>query len=372
MSDNKNKHITGMITGVKYDIILPENLKTINIEELDVNTMPSSCIISNNWTTFTLSKWVSPKRTRSYPYERVYNTLWHLSKKITIIPIVKDEWIDWDRDFLQWDTVSLMSLLDVYVIFAYYSSAKKSWEKEKITNQKFDNKYILQKINEIWSYHSSALHWNLEELNKNLPTIIETVKGFYTDIENTTGVKLHPFKWLDNFKEKIGVDVGEFMKYSRDKAEQAQHREFITLQPKESLDTETKAKITITNYLWWKYYFTVDEIYIEDWVIKLIEWKHSGNSKLPSKWDIKDWLLKMILYSNLSNVKIDWEDYISEAILSLTSPLIVWTINSKQTNQELWVFITNNGFNKKQEQEITKLFDEARNNNFVILIKKIC
>ena len=65
---------------------------------------------------FAVSWWVSPKRTRSYPYARVYDTLGFSGKKATIIPIIKDEGKDGDRDFLQWDTISLMSLLGVYVI----------------------------------------------------------------------------------------------------------------------------------------------------------------------------------------------------------------------------------------------------------------
>ena len=38
-----------------------------------------------------VSRWISPKRTRSYPYERVYDTLAFDGKKVTIIPVVKDE-----------------------------------------------------------------------------------------------------------------------------------------------------------------------------------------------------------------------------------------------------------------------------------------
>ena len=56
---------------------------------------------------------------------REYNTLSN-GKKITVIPVVKDEGFDGDRDFIQWDTISLMSLLDVYVILAYYSVAEKA------------------------------------------------------------------------------------------------------------------------------------------------------------------------------------------------------------------------------------------------------
>ncbi|MEP6513672.1 MAG: hypothetical protein ABJA79_07375, partial [Parafilimonas sp.] len=113
-------NITGKITGIAYKLFLTDELQKIEAFSFDINKVPTACVITDDKHTFAISKWVSPKRTRSYPYERVYNTL-NTSKKITVIPIVKDEGAAGDRDFLQWDTVSLMSLLDVYVIFAYYN-----------------------------------------------------------------------------------------------------------------------------------------------------------------------------------------------------------------------------------------------------------
>ena len=154
-------NILGKITGIKYKVSLARELKTFNLEGFDVNSSPTAFIVNDGKNSFAVSKWVSPKRTRSYPYERVYNTL-NISKKITIIPVVKDEGVDGDRDFLQWDSISLMSLLDVYVILAYYTSATRNGSKLK--KQKFDNTYILSKICEIKEYHSSSLHWNLNEL----------------------------------------------------------------------------------------------------------------------------------------------------------------------------------------------------------------
>jgi hypothetical protein len=126
-------NILGKITGIKYKVVLSENLKKIEIKSFDINEAPSSCIVADNKHSFAISKWVSPKRTRSYPFERVFNTL-HISKKITVIPIIKDEGATGDRDFLQWDTVSLMSLLDVFVIFAYYTKAEKKIKKLQINN----------------------------------------------------------------------------------------------------------------------------------------------------------------------------------------------------------------------------------------------
>ena len=157
-------NITAKITGIKYKPKLVNKLVEFDFNYFDINKVPSSCIIKYDNFSFGLSKWVSPKRTRSYPYERVYNTL-GTAKRITIIPIIKDEGKGGDRDFIQWDTVSLMSLLDVFVVFAYYNEAEKHMSiYNKITNQKFDNDWIKTKITEIKDYHSSALHWNLKEI----------------------------------------------------------------------------------------------------------------------------------------------------------------------------------------------------------------
>jgi hypothetical protein len=311
---------------------------------------------------------VSPKRTRSYPYERVYNTL-NSSKKITIIPIVKDEGTKGDRDFIQWDTVSLMSLLDVFVIFAYYEKAKINPRFEnKITNQQFDNEYVISKIREIEQYHSSALHWNLNELKNNLHEIINKAKTCYSEIENKLGIKLHNFNGLDNFKEKIGKEVENFMQFSRGKAEKAQTREMLTTQPKESLSTLAKAKITITNYLGGQYFFTVDEILIDNDTIYLIESKHSANSILPSKGDIKDGLLKMILYSNLSQVEVDGMKMKSKAVLNLTSNKIEREITSKNEIWDRGDLMLINNFSQKQMRFINALLDEAEENGFEINI----
>jgi hypothetical protein len=361
-------NITGKITGIKYKVHLAEDLQKIEAAFFNINQVPTACIITDGKYSFAISKWVSPKRTRSYPYERVYNTL-NISKKITVIPIVKDEGAAGDRDFIQWDTVSLMSLLDVFVIFAYYNKADKA--DKKITNQQFDNKYVLSKIKEIEQYHSSALHWNLNELNTNLHSIIDKVKTSYSAIEKTTGVKLHNANGLDNFKNKIGKDVSLFMAFSRGKAEKAQSREFATVQPKESLSTLTKAKITITNYLGGQYFFTVDEVKISKEKLLLIEGKHSVNAVLPSKGDIKDGLLKMILYCNLSDTKVSGKKICCESILELTSTKLKGIISSNSTAKKVESFFVENGFNASQRSLIKTLFAETKNNNFKINIKQI-
>lgn len=358
--------IAGKIKGIKYSIFLSDDLKQIDFKNFDINGVPATCLLTNKKTTLAVSKWVSPKRTRSYPFERVYNSL-TTSKKITVIPIVKDEGARGDRDFIQWDTVSLMSLLDVFVIFAYYDKAEVNpRNKLKITNQQFNNDYVIAKIKEIEAYHSSALHWNLNELNSNLHKIIDKAKSAYKSIEKTLKVPLHDFKGLDNFKEKIGNDVELFMAFSRGKAKKAQAREFVTQQPKESLSTLSKAKITITNYLGGQYFLTVDEILIDKNVVYLIEGKHSKSTNLPSKGDIKDGLLKMILYSNLSTVTANKKKIESVAVLSLTSSKLKGSVTSTDKKTDISAYFTKNKFTTSQIKFVKEVFEEANQNNFIV------
>jgi hypothetical protein len=360
--------VTGKITGIKYKISLAETLRIVDISDFNINESPSFCLVKDKANAFAVSKWISPKRTRSYPYERVYNTL-NPSKKITVIPIVKDEGARGDRDFLQWDTVSLMSLLDVFVIFAYYEKAEISPRyNNKITNQQFNNEYVISKIKEIEQYHSSALHWNLNERKNNLHSIIDKAKTCYTKISTNLGVKLHNLDGLDNFKKKIGKEVETFMQFSREKAEKAQTREMLTTQPKESLSTLTKARITITNYLGGQYFFTVDEILIEDDTVYLIENKHSTTSTLPSKGDIKDGLLKMILYSNLCEVEVNGIKMKSKAVLKLTSAKMKGNITQKSFGSERAEFIFENDLKGDKQVLIAELFREASDNGFEVMI----
>ncbi|KQC12097.1 MAG: hypothetical protein APR63_11720 [Desulfuromonas sp. SDB] len=355
--------ITAKITGIEYKSKLTSDLAVFDFDSLNINELPANCLINYNGFSFGLSKWVSPKRTRSYPYERVYNTL-GTAKRITVIPIIKDEGKKGDRDFIQWDTVSLMSLLDVFVVFAYYKTAEKHKTRDnKITNQQFDNELVKQKITEIKNYHSSALHWNLKEIEKSFSDLIQKVKTSYNEIGKRLNVSFHNKQGIDRFANQFINGVKEFMQTSRQKAQEAQNREMQTIQPKEVLSTLTKATITIENYLGGKYYFTTDEIRIEKDKVYLIEAKHSRNSILPSIGDIKDGLLKMILYSNLKNVSVNDNEYLAIPILKLTS--------SKLTNDIYQSdFETNPELNKKHKEILKNLFDEADENNFQIIIEK--
>lgn len=109
------------------------------------------------------------------------------SKIATIIPIFKDEGADGEMDYLQWDSVSLMSLLNVYVILGFYDKAEKNPRiANKITAQKFNNDFIKSQLNALKNYHQSALHWNLNQLESTkLSQILSLAKAAHKNLENS-------------------------------------------------------------------------------------------------------------------------------------------------------------------------------------------
>ncbi|MBU1298182.1 MAG: hypothetical protein KJ963_01110 [Bacteroidetes bacterium] len=365
----KKLKVDAKIENLKYVPSLCLKLKTLGIDEFLSGTAFNNAafILSYNQNTFSISHWVSPKRTRSYPYSRVYDTM-DARTRVTIIPFLKDEGKQGDRDFIQWDTVSLMSLLGVYVILGYYKKAVKSSNyQHKITEQEFDYNYLKQRLDELSHYKLDALHWNLNELNKNLLNIAELSKFHYKKISKQTGVEMHGEQGISKRIEVIKDSVDKFQSNSRELASSAQKREYQTIQPKESV-IEEKATITIKNYLGGFYYFTVDEVLLNNNSLFLIEKKHSENSLVPSIADIKDGLVKMILYSNFPEVMVAGKFYPHHPTLGLTSKNVREQCHTLSTEEELTSFFSTNNFTNKAAQSLQDLFNEGRKNNIVIFL----
>lgn len=360
--------ISGEVESINYKQFVNDKLKIYETENFDINKSPGAFIFENNKEKIAVSRWISPKRTRSYPYERVYDTLAHQGKKVTIIPVVKDEGLGGERDFLQWDTISLLSLLDVRVVLAYYDSAEKNAKQnDQITAQKFDNNYIVSRLKEAADFSDTTREWNEREA-KQLKAIFEKAKLAYQKISKETKTYLHDETALDeliNYSET----PAKFIEFSRRKSQDAQSREFVTDQPKEALSTDTKAKVTITNALFGKYFFTVDESRIEPETVYLIEAKHSQRTKFPSRNDIKDGLIKMMLYTNLKRVKTGNKNVSHKVQIRLTSAKLKGSIDSMANDVNFEKFCVENLFDLKQKNFIKKLFEEARTNNFTIIFE---
>src|SRR3989338_2692554 len=312
--------IFAKITGIKYTPFLCRELNIFSFRELNSALAKEAVFILkiDNQNQIVVSWWVSAKRTRSYPYARVYDSLNFSGKKITIIPILKDEGSEGDRDFLQWDTFSLMSLLGIYVIISYYKDAEHSSRYEnKITNQRFDIEQIKLEIKKLLAYQSDALHWNLEQISK-AGEIGTKALDSYNKISKKLGVPVHSKSSAEKRINELLEGKEAFMNLSRLLAQKAQQRESVTMQPKEHVNG-SKATLTIKNYLGGYYYFTCDEAKIEKNTILISEAKHTEKGDLPALEDIKDGLLKMILFTNLKDVKIKNKQYNPILVLKLTT-----------------------------------------------------
>ena len=91
--------IYGEIKGINYKVFLNKPLISYPFRDLGkaLSERGNFVLEVDKENKLAVSWWVSPKRTRSYPYSRVYDTLAFAGRKITIIPIIKDEGKDGDK-----------------------------------------------------------------------------------------------------------------------------------------------------------------------------------------------------------------------------------------------------------------------------------
>ncbi len=266
-----------------------------------------------------VSFWVSAKRTRSYPYTRVYHTLsGQKPKTITIIPVVKDEGKDGDRDYIQWDTVSICSYLGIYVVLGYYVNARKnSTYSNKVTEQEFDYPYICEKIKEILKTCPKVKKWN-DNQRKNIGELTTKIISGYKKISKETGVEFHN---LDELKQKLFSrgDSDLFKQISQKNSMDAQHRETVTEQPKEQVFGLPKSKVTLSDHYGGLYSWTVDAYHRKDITIYLMEMKHAKTGK-PKLDDAKDALLKFHFYGNIEDFRDNKDKkIIAKPVLVLSS-----------------------------------------------------
>ena len=332
--------ITAEITGIKYVTKLARNLDKFRLASLSQALASHATFLLEMDTsdTLSLSWWVSPKRTRSYPYARVYDTLPSKGKKVTIIPIFKDEGKD----------------LEVHVIVAYYKSASRNPDyKDKITDQRFDIDYLRARLNDIVRYPSDPLHWNLTQMEK-VGELATRALSAYGEISQKLKVQMHSAKSAQARISELVKGKEVFMALSRRLAESAQGREIATIQPKEKL-SGTKAAITIRDQLGGQYFFTVDETRVVNGNVLLIEGKNTRENRLPSLADIKDALLKMIVYTNLRNVLLDGRKVsVTPALLLTTGPdLSPGILSSDEVFRSLKQEAVANGFQILLNEEVS-------------------
>ena len=364
--------LKGFIRDVRYIPYLnPEKFEAYDIAQFDVNQVQAYGLINlgTSGNNLAFSKWVSPKRTRSYPFARIYNTFHFNTKKVTIIPIIKDEGAGTqNNDRINFITFSWMNLLNIYIILAWYEDAeRKPGTADRITNQMLNVESVREKLIEVSRYQMTALHWNTTHFEKDFESIYLNAVDGYKKISQEKDVAVHSprnhLKTLEKFKVNSHFSLTSFKEASLPRSYEAAHRETLTTHVLESLEENTKGIFCISNYLGGQYYLTADEVYWESDQLVIQESKNSSRGKLPSEDDIKDGLFKLILFANMEEVAIDEKTNIQFiARLKLTGDLI-GSLFLLCATEDVFNFCAENRLTQTHQKRFILLNQEARENN---------
>ena len=367
-----NLSLEGFVRDVRYTPCLgPDTLKVYDITQFNVNQAQAYGLINlgraeNN---LAFSKWVSPKRTRSYPFARIYNTYHLNTKKVTIIPIIKDEGAGTqNNDRINFITFSWMNLLNIYIILAWYEDAeKKSGTTDRITDQILNAEAVHEKLLEVSRYQMTALHWNTTHFEKDFEPIYLSAVAGYKKISQEKNVAVHSPKnnlqTLEKFKADGCFSLTCFKEATLPRSYEAAHRESVTTHLLESLEKNAKSVFRISNYLGGQYYLTADEVYWEDDALVIQESKNSSRGQLPSENDIKDGLFKLILFANMEEVAVDRRRNVEFTTrLKLTGNL-VGSLFLPCATEDIFDFCAENRLTQTYQKRLISLNQEARENN---------
>jgi hypothetical protein len=215
--------LKGFIRDVIYTPYLnPEKFEAYDLKQFDVNQAQASGLIDlgTSGNNLAFSKWVSPKRTRSYPFARIYNTFHFNTKKVTIIPIIKDEGAGTqNNDRINFITFSWMNLLNIYIILAWYEDAeRKPGTTDRITDQILNAESVREKLFKVSQYRMTALHWNTTHFEKDFESIYLNAVDGYKKISQVRNVAVHSPKnhlqTLERFKVKGHFSLSSFKEAS--------------------------------------------------------------------------------------------------------------------------------------------------------------
>lgn len=312
--------LIGKIDAITKTVNNQNDLIEYELESFNINDCSSSCIIKSLEGNISISKWVSPKRTRSEPFARVYKTIGQM-KSITVIPVIKDEGAAGDCDYFNPTTLAWMNLLNIYIILVPYVKADiNPRNNRKITNQKFDNKIVKKQIENILKFRSDAHHYNNANMKENFVEIYNKAIRFYDEIGKDNHVIMNTKKKLES------TTFQEYLILKNESSIRAAKREKLTSHELEFTFYD-KAIIEITNFYEGKYFLTIDEVYKEGDKLVLREAKNS-TSTFPSEGEMLDAFFKSLLFVNIDRLILKTEGQNKEfkAIVE-----IIFTGNSVKT-----------------------------------------
>ena len=379
--NQKYYSLKGFIPDVRYKTFLEKkDLKVYDIAQFNVNNADKSGLINlgTRCDCLAYSRWSGPKRTRTYPFPHVYDTYNLNTKRVAIIPIIKDEGKDGNNDRINSITSSWMSLINVYIILAWYEDAeRKTGTKEKIDKQLLNAENVQEKLIEISEYQATALHWNTTHFKEDFERIYLKAVESYERISKKENVEMHKaqghLKALEKYKVDNQFCLETFKRESLAASEKAARRETLTVHKLESLSDDAKGFFSISNYLGGEYYLTTDGIGWENNQLIIEESKNASTpkGKLPSNTNIKDGLFRLILYSNMERAAFDdMEDVPFITRLRLTGKTVTGTLSLPCESELVSTFCKENSLTPAKQKTIALLNQEADRNNLQVLITR--
>lgn len=346
-------------------------LRTVTLEGLQARALAGACLLSYRDIVVGYSQWVSPKRTRSYPFARLYRT-YHQPKRVTVIPIMKDEGVGGDCDRMNAMTFSWMNLANVFIILAYYDHAlPHPRSPDKLTNQTLNTEYLRSKLAEVLTYQQTALHWNTTHFENDFVRVFEVATQRYQSISQQYGVEVHSAqsheKTLQSYFVGGQFSIDTFKQSSLPRSYRSSQSELQTTHLLESLSDGQKAYFHLHNYLGGEYHLTADEVFFDGDILIIQESKNAPNKKLPSINDIQDGLFKLMLFANISELKMANRTIPFQVRLKLMGQL-QGALALPCDTPERKEFCHANVLTPWQTQMIERLQREAHDNRLIIKI----
>lgn len=310
--------IEGKITNINYISKWKSNFTQLDIDIAQGSTPKKNVFIYKyNNEEVAISVWTSPKRTKTNPLPRVYNTLSHDGIKITIIPVLKEEGESGEQNMLHANTIYWMSVFGVYVIVGYYENAilgkvgkqaanAKKGKPSKEGNPKFAEQIlelgsIKAQIHKIIDEKPDLKSWNTKQIKK-IPALLDVAITTYRELSRKLRVPIR-IKSLNNkelFNKKWKSDLKNlFLDHTKLELE-AQNREIKTTHSHEDILQEygDKAKFNIDCGNSEMLYLTADAVNMnnQEKIITITEAKNTVKDDYPNIDNIKDDLMKLALF----------------------------------------------------------------------------
>lgn len=282
-----------------------------------------------------ISVWTTPKRTKTYPFTRVYDTLSYDGTKITIIPVLVDYGINGERGKVQPNTIDWMTGLGVYVILGVYIDADKgevgglaknagvnTKSREGATKfakgQRFNLRHIQAQIEKIFENKPDVKTWNGHQITL-IPSLLEGAINNYKRLSDKLKVPLGNFSILEKKVKIWKNDSKKFLADCEKESKGAQNREVKSDHALENVPG-VKGKINIDLGESKKLYLTSDSVEIKKnkCLITLLEGKNTTSDKLPGWGDIKDALMKLMIFKK-SDFSFEDKKYEKKLVCYLTS-----------------------------------------------------